>query len=123
MIRKGCERMATIQDLRKYKKQAIADLTKYDPKNIVQVAIGSKEVNGKDIGEMCYTVFVKRKRSLDRLEKYPERVIPKNIKYDGQDFSVDVINIDTDKGYRGMSTFVFILIYLGALGMASLFLL
>ncbi|NHI91635.1 MAG: hypothetical protein EAX96_03960 [Candidatus Lokiarchaeota archaeon] len=112
--------MATIQDLRKYKKQAIADLTKYDPKNIVQVAIGSREVDGKDIGEMCYTVFVKRKRPLDKLEKYPERIVPKTITYDGQSFPVDVIKIDTDQGYRGMSTFVFILIYLSVLGMVSL---
>ena len=115
--------MATIQELRKFKKQAIADLTKYDPKNIMQVAIGSKEVAGKDTGEMCYTVFVRRKRTPDRLEKYPERIIPKSITYDGQAFPVDVIKIDTDKGYRGMSTFVFILIYLGVLGLASLVLL
>ena len=115
--------MATIQELRKFKKQAIADLTKYDPKNIVQVAIGSKEVSGQDTGEMCYTVFVKRKRSLERLENHPELIIPKTINYDGQEFPVDVIKIDTDKGYRGMSTFIFVLIYLGALGLASLILL
>ena len=115
--------MATIQELRKYKKQAIADLTKYDPKNIMQVAIGSKEIGGKDTGEMCYTVFVKRKRSLNRLEKYPERIIPKTITFDGQEFPVDVIKIETDSGYRGMSTFLFILVYLGALGLASLLLL
>ncbi len=114
--------MVTIQELRKHKKQAIEDLTKYDTKNIVQVAIGSKEVNGEDTGEMCYSVFVKRKRSPERMAKYPERIIPKSITYDGIEYPVDVIKIDTDSGYRGMSTFIFILLYIGALSIASLFL-
>ncbi|MHA1785429.1 MAG: hypothetical protein ACTSVE_09530 [Candidatus Helarchaeota archaeon] len=113
----------TLQDLRKHKKEAIKDLTSYDPKNIIQVAIGSREVGGNDTGEMCYTVFVKRKRSLERLEKYPEKIIPKTITYDNKEFLVDVIKIDTDKGYRGMSTFVFIVIYLSVLGLAALALL
>jgi len=115
--------MATISDLRKHKKQAIEDLSKYDTKNIVQVAIGSKEVDGKDTGEICYSVFVKRKRTPGRMAKYPDRIIPKTITYDGIEYTVDVIKIDMDSGYRGMSTFVFILLYIGALTVASLFLL
>ena len=115
--------MATISDLRKHKKQAIQDLSKIDTKNIMQVAIGSREVDGKDTGEICYTVFVRRKRSPEKMAKYPERIVPKTITYDGVEYPVDVIKIDTDSGYRGMSTFIFILLYVGALTVASLFLL
>ena len=90
----------TIDELkyRQEKKRIQEALRKYP--NVLQVSVGTKEVNGVDTGELCYTVLVKRKRSEKKLD--PKEIIPAEI----EGFKTDVVPVETEVGYRGTTTFV-----------------
>ncbi|NVM00945.1 MAG: hypothetical protein HWN67_01295 [Candidatus Helarchaeota archaeon] len=83
---------------RQEKKRIQDELMKYP--NVLQISIGTKEVKGKDTGEYCYTVLVKRKVPKSRLD--PNEIIPSEL--DG--LKTDVVPVETEVGYRGTTTFV-----------------
>ena len=93
-----------IERYRQEKKRIQDELMKYP--NVLQVSIGTKEVNNKDTGEMCYTVLVKKKVREKRLD--PNDIIPPEI--DG--LKTDVIQVETESGYRGTTTFVIIISFM-----------
>ena len=88
-----------ISDYRREKKR-IQELLKKQYPNVIQISVSTKEVNGKDIDELCYSVLVKKKVRKERLE--PDQIIP--AEFEG--FKTDVIPVETEVGYRGTTTFV-----------------
>lgn len=104
------------QKIRKFKKQGIKLLEEIDPRNTYQVSLGTKEVNGVDTEEPCFTVHVKRKRPKEKVREglsIPETVELTNNDGETETFQTDVVKIDTESGYRGgvtMAIIFFILI-------------
>jgi hypothetical protein len=90
-----------ITEYRQEKKRIQKEIMKYP--NVLQVSIGTKEVNGKDTGEPCFTVLVKKKVAEKKLD--PKGVIPPEI----EGFRIDVIPVETEQGYRGTTTFVILI--------------
>ncbi len=87
-----------IAKYRQEKKRIQDKLMKYP--NVLQVSIGTKEVGGKDTGEPCFSVLVKKKVRKNKLD--PNDIIPSEI--DG--FKTDIVPVETEVGYRGTTTFV-----------------
>ncbi len=88
-------------EYRQEKKRIQKEIMKYP--NVIQVSVGTKEVNGKDTGEPCYSVLVKKKVAEKKLD--PKDMIPSEI----EGFKIDVIPVETEQGYRGTTTFVILI--------------
>ncbi|MHA1383094.1 MAG: hypothetical protein ACTSR3_04950 [Candidatus Helarchaeota archaeon] len=102
-----------ITDYRKNKKRIQEILMKYP--NVIQVSIGTKEINGEDIDEPCYAVLVKKKVKKEKLD--PNDIIPQEI----EGFRTDIIPVETEVGYRGTSTFVILVSFVITILISMLF--